>query len=234
MSEDTPRHPGGKRNGGQFAPKNEGKKNPPKTRGTKTQGKDNKKPSNPSEKFVTPVRAPLRAMAPVKPKWKPIWNIALQPNDKTLGTLEYVIYQAESLTEAQAVLLSTYGGVPNLNSSQTYATNLVWGQAQEKSFALLGEERYVKLEATWISKWPDFSHYQSDDALDASWNIMANTIIALTLRGELSKKEYDTLTLPWRTIVGGIHAGDLEVSKVSKPGKQGKTLPLDFLNTSKL
>ena len=99
---------------------------------------------------------------------------------------------------------------------------------------LLGEERYIKLEATWISRWPDFSKYQSDDALDASWNIMANTIIALTLRGELSKKEYDTLTLPWRTIVGKIHHGDLDVSKVSKPGKQEKRLSLDFLNTSKM
>ena len=233
MTENILRHPGGKKNGGQFAPNNEGKKNPPKARGTNAHTKNSKKPSV-SDKFIAPVRAPLRTIAPIKPTWKPIWDIALQPNSKTLGTPEYVIYQAESLTEGQANLLSTYTGVPNLSSGQTYATNLVWGQAQEKAFSLLREERYAKLEAVWITKWPDFSHYQSEDVLDASWNIMANTIIALTLRGELSQKEYDTLTLPWRTIVGRVHAGDLEVSKVSKPGKQEKTLPLDFLNTSKM
>ena len=233
MTENIMRHPGGKKNGGQFAPKNEGKKNPPKAKGANAHTKNSKKP-NASEKFIAPVRAPLKTLIPIKPKWQPIWDIVLQPNRARLGTPEHIIYQAESLTQERALLLSTYGGVPSLSSSQTYATNLVWGQAQEKAFSLLGEERYAKLETVWITKWPDFSKYQSDAIWDASWNVMANTIIALTLRGELSKKEYDTLTLPWRTIVGRVHAGDLEVSKVSKPGKQEKTLPLDFLNTSKM
>ena len=228
MSEDriTLRNDKGDRLAGSRSTK--GKKAPkaPRSRDNVKQGKPAVKASKPAVKPTGTVRAPILSILKPKPEWKPI----VQAKRPRVGTAEHIIFQAHGLTEEESLALWKQGSVPNLDLGQN--PTLAWGQAQQRAFALLGESRYAKLEALWKKEWPDFSKYRNDPAWDAAWNIAANTVIALSLRGELSQKDYDVLTLPWRIIVGRIHPGDLEVTKMVKPVKQDKVLPLDILNTS--
>ena len=198
----------GSRQGGQFAPEVKGKV----------------APSQPVAVRVQPVRA---SVAEKKPAWKPL----LQSNKGKIGTLEYLLAQGQELTEKQALALSENSRIPSLDSSVSHIPNYAWGQAQQRAMQLLGETRYAELELKWVSKWPDFSRYSNDDVWDTAWNILANTMLALALRGDLTQKDYDVLTLPWRGTIGRVHPGDLEVTKTAKPLKQDKVLPLDILNT---
>lgn len=127
-----------------------------------------------------------------------------------IGTVEYIIEQAQTLTEDQAVNLYNMTKRPDIS----------WGTAQASAMDIFdstgdkGAKRHTALQLKWDSNWPDFSKYYNDDAWDSAWNAMAWATIALELRGEITRKTYDVLTKPWRLNVGQIHAGDLEMTRV--------------------
>lgn len=142
-----------------------------------------------------------------KPTYVPTVN--KNPRATKLGTTEHIISQAQSLTEDQAVKLWHMTRNPDIS----------WGLAQGKAMSLFelagggGEARYAALQLKWDSVWPDFSKYYNDIAWDYSWNAMAWALVALELRGDLTQKEYNILTKPWRLYVGQIHPGDLEMTE---------------------
>ena len=71
----------------------------------------------------------------------------------------------------------------------------------ERAQSLTTEER-DKLAAAWDAAWGAAWEAARGAARDAAWG--------LVVRDRISRKQYDTLTLPWRTAIGSLHPDDRE------------------------
>lgn len=65
--------------------------------------------------------------------------------------------------------------------------------------------------AAWVAAWVAARSAAREAAWDAAWGAAWDAAGALVVRDLITTEDYDTLTLPWRQIVGRIHPDDPEV-----------------------
>ena len=78
--------------------------------------------------------------------------------------------------------------------------DVTWGAARD---AALDAARGAALDAALDAVW--------NTALDASWDAALDAALGLVARDLISTERYNTLTRPWRTVIGPIHPDDPEL-----------------------
>jgi hypothetical protein len=84
-----------------------------------------------------------------------------------------------------------------------------WGEGREK-FAQY-DEMDNDLMVRYDKVWPDFTFEARSAMWNSVWESAANAEVALLIREELTEKEYDALSRPWRRIIGRIHPKDEDI-----------------------
>ena len=87
--------------------------------------------------------------------------------------------------------------VNSLIAARGAAWAAAWAAARD---AARDAARAAAWDAAWAAAW------------DAAWAAAWGSIGALVVRDLITTEDYDTLTLPWRRIVGRIHPDDPEVA----------------------
>ena len=120
-------------------------------------------------------------------------HAALGPQSAQIATL---IRRAATITEDEARRLRTAradGGGAAQGAVWDAAWDAVWGAAWG---AARGAAWGAARDAAWGA------------ARDAAWGAARDAACALVARDLISTEHYDTLTTPWRTVIGPIHPDD--------------------------
>jgi len=133
-------------------------------------------------------------------------------------TVVSLVHRAATLTSGQCTVLSSAGAklMAPANESVLYAHR--HGLAARKAAR----------EATWsaiANRWPAVSEYTPSaahlitlKAVRSAWPAVRNTVDAVESRHligqyKFTQEHYDTLTRPWRSVVGPLHPGDTKLGK---------------------
>ena len=146
------------------------------------------------EPFTLPYKRAARA-------WRVVRELpahtALGPQGVHVAAL---IERASVLTEVEVERLDAAGAAAGAAAWAT-AWATAWGTAWDTA---RGAARAAAGATAWDTAW--------DAARDAARAAARGTAGALVTRDLISTEHYDTLTLPWRRIIGRLHPDDAEVT----------------------
>jgi hypothetical protein len=95
------------------------------------------------------------------------------------------------------------------NAARDAARNAAWNAARNAALdAALDAARDTARNAAWNAA----RDAARNAAWNAAWNAARDAAAALVVRDLITTDEYDTLTRPWRQVIGRIHPDDAEVA----------------------